>query len=82
MSSKLLSSYVSIAFATLSVATGCSQKKEQGPSGKSYSFTATASTSIALKGNSFVEPPSSNLTSAGPTLCSSVICFTPTVLTG
>jgi hypothetical protein len=66
---------------------GCSDKKEDGKggkAGKSYSFTAAAKASIGLKSQGLLETSSESLglATSGPTLCSSVICFTPTTLTG
>lgn len=63
---------------------GCSTKKSSDPaddSGTSYNFTATANAAItsAGRGGSFKVSPFS---STGPTLCSSVICFTPTSVSG
>ncbi len=69
------------------VFSGCSDKKDDGKgnqAGKSYSFTAVAKASIAMKSQGLLETNSKSLglATSGPTLCSSVICFTPTALTG
>lgn len=64
---------------------GCSdKKKDNSSSGKNYSFSAAAKASISLKSNEFVDISGKGvgLAGNGPTLCSSVVCFTPTELTG
>ncbi len=60
-----------LAFSVLIVA-DCSQTT----GGKSYDFTATSSASLALKSRR------ASTRTDGPTLCSSVVCVTPTALTG
>lgn len=69
---------------------GCSQSKSGSSSDaakNSYSFSASASANIALKSSvlGLAQSESQNevsLLATGPTLCSSVVCFTPTSLTG
>jgi hypothetical protein len=77
---------IAIYFGLLSSVFGCSDSKKTDPTtaAKSYSFSATGSASFKLKSTSLgVEADSSGLALAtGPTLCSSVVCFTPTSLTG
>jgi hypothetical protein len=63
-----------------------SDKKEE-TSGKSYSFDAGAKATLKMKSSSLVGPDleavGSQVTAlTGPTLCSSVVCFTPSALTG
>jgi hypothetical protein len=62
----------------LLLAVGCqdSEEKKKSSKGKSYSFTSDANVSIELASRSH------RLSTSGPTLCSSVVCFTPTALTG
>lgn len=48
--------------------------------GTSYNFSAIASAAFGIKSRAVAQPPPSNR--AAPTLCSSVICVTPSALTG
>lgn len=65
-----------------------SDKTTDGSSGQAYSFTATSKTSIKLKSAPLTDSalgaaePQGTALASGPTLCSSVVCFTPTTLTG
>lgn len=72
-------------FLTSALLTSCSDSKSStSPSATAYSFTTAASASFNLKSLSLNPDTGSrdlNLAS-GPTLCSSVVCFTPTALTG
>lgn len=64
----------------------CSDSKKDGSSSeaKSYSFSAAGFASLRLKstGLSAVDDSLTQALAPGPTLCSSVVCFTPTLLTG
>lgn len=72
---------------------GCSGSggASSGSEGQSYSFTSAASASITsstalsfdqLMGKRVGSQSASPFSSTGPTLCSSVICFTPTAVSG
>lgn len=82
--------YVPLFIATLfgTVVLNCSNSKDStsGETGKSYSFTANASASFKLNSTKLsgaLSAPQQPLAlSSGPALCTSVVCFTPTALTG
>lgn len=61
----------------------CEKNDNSEPSsgGQSYSFTTSASSEISMVGSTSLAENGFAL-SDGPTLCSSVVCFTPTVLEG
>lgn len=62
------------------VLSSCSDKKsDSSNSAQSYSFSAGAKASLSFSSLSLTDP--TRLT-AGPTLCTSVVCFTPSTLTG
>jgi hypothetical protein len=64
----------------------CSDSKKNTPdaTGKSYTFSTSGFGSLKLKSASLTDAEVSIGTALtpGPTLCSSVVCFTPTALTG
>ena len=63
---------------------GCSKNEPESDktAGKTYSFDAQANAKLKMKGAALSRATTLKTSAAGPTLCSSVICFTPTVLTG
>ena len=64
---------------------GCKAGNEGGAdSGSAYSFTSPASAKIALNSlvSRSIDSDVHTQSSTGPTLCSSVVCFTPTAITG
>jgi|GEM_PF-3158761 len=85
----LNSKALSLALALLPLA-ACSGSEEGGGDGNSYDFTAEAEATISLKTlaqganalRALFSAPRVAATSTAPTLCTSVVCFTPTQLTG
>jgi len=86
------STYISI-FSTLSLLSACSSSPGDGGPGQSYDFEAEADAKISLNVldslSALFSPRQSSRTSSrvmaastAPTLCTSVVCFTPTQLTG
>ena len=61
-----------------------SKKSDSNKAGTSYSFSATGLASLKIKSASLgvTDQTLGTALTSGPTLCSSVVCFTPTVLTG
>ena len=71
--------------------TNCSNSKDSpgADGGQAYAFTASVNSKISIKssvaslhGNALIQEKPSMKLATGPTLCSSVVCFTPTALTG
>ena len=75
-----LSTYMLLSFPSCSD----SNKSDKGAPGKSYAFSAAGFGSFKLKAASLasVEKTLGTALATGPALCSSVVCFTPTSLTG
>ncbi|MCX6117456.1 MAG: hypothetical protein NT027_07940 [Proteobacteria bacterium] len=75
-----------LALSILQASCSKSDKKDEA-SGKSYSFDAVAKATLKMKSTSLADSDLGAVGSeatalAGPTLCSSVVCFTPSALTG
>lgn len=77
---KSITAIVSIVFGSLFLSMACGKKSDdKTTSAQSYSFTSTANASIT---NSVSSASLELQATAGPTLCSSVVCVTPTSISG
>lgn len=86
LSTKIESIFANLLLMGALFSLGCSPKSStDSPSaGQSYSFTATANSRLGTD-SSFLHPFGVSLrplSASGPTLCSSVICITPTSISG
>ena len=87
-----LQHYLPILVLTCFYASSCAKNTdEKGKASKSYSFTADANAELSIAdsdksldfGDDFAKDPrEQKSTTEGPVLCSSVVCFTATALTG
>ena len=78
--------WLGIVVSCFSMSCSKTDKKDE-TSGKGYTFDAAAKATLKMKATSLANPDLAEVAGdatalAGPTLCSSVVCFTPSVLTG